>query len=118
MLMYSRVARLFSRIILTIVALTIAGLIQVPVMAQTDQGRTVGTVTDASGGIVPGASVLVKNERTGEERTATTNESGYFMVASLKPSLYTVSVTAQNMTVRVTNVQVLVGQELNLPLTL
>ena len=77
--------------------------IQLSVFAQTDQGRIVGTVSDAQGGIVPGAAVSVKNERTGEERTATSNESGYFMIASLKPSLYTITATAQNLTVRVTD---------------
>jgi hypothetical protein len=87
-------------------------------MAQADQGRIVGTVTDANGGVVPGATVTIKNEKTGEERTATTNESGYYIVASLKPSLYTVSASAQNLQVRLTGVQLLVGQELNLGLTL
>jgi hypothetical protein len=86
--------------------------------AQTDQGRIVGTVTDANGGIVPGASVLVKNDRTGEERTATTNEAGYFIVPGLRPSTYTITVTAQNLTIRAAAVQLLVGQELNLPLVL
>jgi len=40
--------------------------------AQTDRGRLIGTVTDANSAIIPGASVTVKNERTGEERTVTT----------------------------------------------
>ncbi|HSD47080.1 MAG TPA: carboxypeptidase regulatory-like domain-containing protein, partial [Pyrinomonadaceae bacterium] len=88
------------------------------VLAQADHGRMVGVVTDTNGAIVPGASVLVKNERTGEERAAVTNDSGYYIIASLKPSIYTVTATAQNLTVRVTNVRVLVGQELNLGLTL
>ena len=102
------------------VFLTLAIISIFPVlgMAQADQGRIVGTVTDANGGIVPGATVVVKSEKTGEERTATTNESGYYIVAALKPSQYTVIATAQNLTVRVTNVQVLVGQELTLGLTL
>jgi len=78
----------------------------------------VGTVTDANGAIVPGATVLVKNERTGEERTTVTNESGYYIIASLKPSTYTVTASANNLTVRVASVRLLVGQELNLALTL
>jgi len=94
------------------------GFLPLAVQAQTDQGRIVGTVTDANGAIVPGASVLVKNDRTGEERTATTNEAGYFVVPGLKPSTYTVTVSAQNLTIRAAGVQLLVGQELNLPLAL
>ncbi len=104
-----------SRILTTLMLLF---AVQLLVSAQTDQGRIVGTVSDANGSVVPGATVSVKNERTGEERTANSNDSGYYIIATLKPSLYTITATAQNLTVRVTNVQLLVGQELNLPLTL
>ena len=67
---------------------------------------------------MPGASIVVKNERTGEERTATSTDSGSYIVSGLRPSLYTVTASAQNLSVRATNVQLLAGQELNLNLTL
>jgi hypothetical protein len=104
----------------TLIALAFVAMLclQVTGSAQTDQGRIVGTVTDANGAVVPGASILIKSERTGEERTATTNEAGYYSIPGLRPSLYSVTATAQNLTVRLTNVQLLVGQELNLGLTL
>jgi outer membrane receptor protein involved in Fe transport len=57
-------------------------------LAQGD-GRFSGTVLDQSGAIVPGATVTVKNERTGEERTATSNADGRYTVTNLKPSVYT-----------------------------
>jgi hypothetical protein len=57
-------------------------------VAQGD-GRFAGTVLDQSGAIVPGATVTVKNERTGEERTATSNAEGRYAVTNLKPSVYT-----------------------------
>jgi hypothetical protein len=101
-------------LLLAIVVLATASVVE----AQTDHARIGGTVTDANGAVVLGASVVVKNERTGEERTATTTESGTYTISALKPSMYTVSASAQNLTVRVTNVQLLVGQELNLALTL
>src|SRR5689334_13608573 len=116
--MYSRDLRRFRRVALFALAFAIAVLTQTSALAQVDQGRIVGTVTDANGAIVPGATVLVKNERTGEERSAVTNDSGYYIIASLKPSLYTVTASANNLTLRLTNVQLLVGQELNLGLTL
>src|SRR6266403_3333747 len=104
----------------TLIALAFVALLclQGTGLAQTDQGRRVGTVTDANGAVVPGASIVIKSERTGEERTATTNDAGYYSFSALRPSLYSVTATAQNLTVRVTNVQLLVGQELNLGLTL
>ena len=38
---------------------------------QTDRGLITGTVTDTSGAAIPGATVVVKSEKTGDERTAT-----------------------------------------------
>src|SRR5918911_2049468 len=116
--MHLRDPRRFHRIFIITLTFALAVAPQLTAAAQTDQGRIVGTVKDANGAIVPGASVLVKNERTGEERTATTNASGYYVITSLKPSFYTVTASAQNLTLRIPNVQVLVGQELNLDLVL
>ena len=45
--------------------------------AQTE-GRFVGVVLDQSGAVVPGATVLVKNERTGEQRTVLSNAEGRY----------------------------------------
>jgi hypothetical protein len=61
--------------------------------AQTDQAKIAGTARDSSGAFLPGAQVMVKNERTGEERAATTSEQGRFLVSSLKPSTYTIKVS-------------------------
>src|SRR5260221_3637342 len=44
--------------------------------AQVDQGRFTGTVRDQTNAFVAGATVKVKNERTGEERTVLTNQQG------------------------------------------
>ena len=103
----------------SLIALTFAivVLFQITGYAQTDQARIVGTITDANGAVVPGASVVVRNDRTGEERTATTNEAGYYVIPGLRPSTYSITANAQNLTAQATNVQLVIGQELNLPLT-
>ena len=81
--------------------------------AQTDQGRIAGTVRDQSNAVASGAAVRVKNERTGEERTAMTNENGYFLVSSLKPSTYTIAVEGRGFApVEYTAMPLAVGQEL------
>ncbi|MGB9178996.1 MAG: carboxypeptidase regulatory-like domain-containing protein [Pyrinomonadaceae bacterium] len=87
-------------------------------IAQTDQGRIVGRITDQTGALVPGATVVVKNERTGEERTATTTDEGLYTVSALKPSTYTVTATAQNLFAEASHLQLPVGQELTLNLSL
>jgi hypothetical protein len=87
--------------------------------AQTDQGRIVGTVTDSNGAVVPGATVVVKNTRTGEERTATSTAEGYYQVVSLKPSVYTATANATNFAATTVNdIQVSVGQEFTLNIKL
>ena len=98
--------------------LIVAAMACLPAQGQQDQGRIGGVITDSHGAIVPGASVVVKNERTGEERTASSTESGSFIVSGIRPSLYTITASAQSLTVRATGVQLLAGQELNLNLTL
>lgn len=63
-------------------------------MAQTDVGSIGGFVRDPSGGVIPKSKVVVKNEATGEEHLAATNDAGYYTVTNLPPSFYTVTVEA------------------------
>ena len=52
-----------------------------------------GTVTDASGAVIPGASINIKNNATGAESAAVTAENGTFSVPALNAGTYTVTVT-------------------------
>ncbi len=52
-----------------------------------------GTVTDASGAIVPGATITVINEDTGTEQSVTTTNAGYYRVPALPAALFTVRTT-------------------------
>jgi hypothetical protein len=61
---------------------------------QGTQSTILGAVTDSSGGLVPGATVTVKNQGTNIERSSTTNESGDYRIAGLEAGLYQVSVKA------------------------
>jgi hypothetical protein len=75
--------------------------------------RIAGTVRDQSNAFVKGAKVSAKNERTGEERTAVTNEQGYFLIGSLKPSNYTIRVEMSGFApIEYTAMPVAAGQEL------
>lgn len=95
-----------------------AGL-QTTALAQTDQGRIVGTITDGKGGVVSGVTVMVKNERTGETRSVTTTENGRYILTALKPSFYTLTAQAQGFAkTELTQVQLSVGQELTLDIDL
>jgi hypothetical protein len=54
-----------------------------------------GTVTDASGAVVPDAAIDVLNQNTGVKATTKTNAEGAFVVPELPIAIYTVSVTKQ-----------------------
>jgi len=47
-----------------------------PFLLAQSTGTISGTVTDASGAVIPGATVVVRNEGTGLERTTPTNSNG------------------------------------------
>jgi hypothetical protein len=78
-------------------------------------GSMSGTVTDPSGAVVPSAQVKVADPATGFSRSATTDSQGYYMIASLRPADYTVTVTAASFrTFTQTNVTLLADQALSL----
>jgi hypothetical protein len=66
-------------------------LLVIPSFAQ-QTGAVSGTVTDASGAVVPGASVTLKDEGSGDERKSITNSEGFFNFASVQSGTYTVIV--------------------------
>src|SRR5262249_14964704 len=108
----SRVARLAPAALVCVLAWAN------PALAQTD-GRFTGTVLDPSGSVVPNATVVVKNEKTGEEKSAVSNAQGRYIIAKLKPSTYTIKVTLQNFApLQYTALPLLAAQALNLDLQL
>src|SRR5205085_7627807 len=94
-------------------------LLQIPLLAQTEFGKISGTLSDASGAAIPGATVSAKNEKTGETRTVVTNSEGTSLFVTLRPSIYSISAGAANFENREQrNIEVLVGQEAKLSLVL
>ncbi|BCS35576.1 hypothetical protein TBR22_A48100 [Luteitalea sp. TBR-22] len=65
-----------------------------PAHAQVTTGTLLGTVTD-SGGVVPGAIVIIVDERRGTRTTFTTDETGSYTAPFLNPGTYTVEVEMQ-----------------------
>src|SRR2546423_10740540 len=61
--------------------------------AQTTNATLGGTVSDASGALIPGVEVTAKNTGTGIVNTTLTNESGAYQFASLQTGTYEVSAT-------------------------
>lgn len=63
-------------------------------MAQTNVGRISGTVTDASGGVVPNAQVMATDAGTGKAFQSSTDSSGLFVFPSLEAGVFRVRVEA------------------------
>lgn len=73
-------------------------------------GDLAGTVTDPSGAVVPNATVTLKSDTTGANRTTTTNAAGGYRFALVPPGSYTVSVSAEGFSKADQKVAVAVGQ--------
>jgi hypothetical protein len=52
-----------------------------------------GTITDTTGGLVPGATVTLSNEETGVTQTSVTTDAGYYRFPALGGGMYTVKVS-------------------------
>ena len=62
--------------------------------AQVITGDLVGTVSDNTGAVIPGATITVVNVGTQAKRTVTSNEQGEYSFALLPPGDYTLDVSA------------------------
>ena len=83
---------------------TIALLCVSASMAFAQAGQSVsGIVVDAAGGVIPGASVAVRNNATGESFEAVTNEAGTFSVPAIAVGTYTVTIALQGFKTTVVN---------------
>jgi hypothetical protein len=88
------------------------GLQPVMAFAQTAaSGNIEGVVTDASGAVLPGVTVVIKNLDTNVTREATTDNGGRYRAAALQPGRYEVSAAIPGFTsTPITDIAVQVGQ--------
>lgn len=71
-------------------------ILSLAIIGQTNKGGITGTVSDAKGFAVPGATVTVTNVGTKVSVTLTTSGEGTFTAAALEPALYSVLVESPN----------------------
>ncbi len=94
-------------------------LLCVPVFSQGSSGRIVGTITDANGGAITGATVTILDVQRGTSRPLTTDESGAYNAPNLTPGAYKVRVEFKGFkTTERQNIVLEVGQELRVDLSL
>src|SRR6185503_3617419 len=74
--------------------LAVAGLLLLadPSAAQTSTGSIRGRIIDAQGTAVSEAQVIARDASANVQRSATTNASGYYFFAGLRPATYELTV--------------------------
>jgi len=73
-------------------AILMMALVASPLFGVGTTGTIVGTVTDAKGGVIAQAKVIVKNSGTNASREVFTNANGEYTAPLLSPGVYEVSV--------------------------
>jgi len=72
----------------------LASLLTTLAFGQAEAGSISGTVRDASGAVIAGATVTAKSTATGAERSAQTGNIGQYNVPGLTPGTYDVTITS------------------------
>ena len=87
--------------------------------SQSNAADLQGFVKDATGAVVPNATVTARNPATNASRTATTNEEGRYQIVNLTPGAYEITVEAPNFKKAVlTKVTITVGQRADVDVSL
>jgi len=79
---------------LAVVLMLCVAFVGQSIAQSTTQGSISGTVADATGAVIPGATIKIVNDGTNATVTLTADASGYYKDPLLEPGSYTVTVTA------------------------
>ena len=82
-----------TRLLAACAAFAAAALVVAPVHAQVLYGSIVGTVTDAQGAHVPGATVTIVSKDTNLTRDTVTDSEGNYTLTNVLPGSYDVKIS-------------------------
>lgn len=106
------------RIAVRAAALLLACCLAVPMVAQDPGAIVAGTVTDASGKIVPNAGITIKNAATGQSFEVRTDAAGFYVASNLILGDYEFSVSAPGFSTALTPVSITASGRQTMNLTL
>ncbi|MBZ5696810.1 MAG: TonB-dependent receptor [Acidobacteriia bacterium] len=100
--------------------LLLALLLAAPAFAQTAATADLrGSVKDPNGGVIPGATVTLRDVARNLERTVKTNGEGEYVLLSVPPGRYSLTITAEGFARMVaTDISLTVGQVAEYPVTM
>jgi hypothetical protein len=109
---YFLCSRLFALLLLVFMAVS-------SLQAQVVGGSISGSIIDASGGLVGGATVQVRNIETGTERKLVTDRNGRYSAPSLTVGTYSITASSAGFAPQQrTGISLVVGQSLSIDLQL
>lgn len=86
-------------------------LLSITALGQATGGRASGRIVDATGAVVPNATVTLTNDETGQAVTAQTNALGYFSFPNVAVGKYLVKSSASGFETTMREVTVVLNQE-------
>ena len=90
--------------------LAVTAFLAVPAQAQLTVGSVTGTVVDATGAVIPGATVTLTNQATGVTREQETSSTGSFAFERVRPGAYSLRVSMSGFKTHETTVEVSIGK--------
>jgi hypothetical protein len=111
--------RIISMCLGSFVALAFSFFAAAPIYAQVAGATLTGVVTDASGAVISGAKLSLKNVETGIIAEAISNSDGLYAVSNLLPGAYEMTVSAPGFARQVrSGLTLTVGAQVELNITL
>jgi hypothetical protein len=110
--------RKFAKILAPLMVIVFSLSLAVSVYSQVTGATLSGTISDPSGGVIPGAQISISNTATGISKDFQADSAGYYAAPNLAPGTYEVKVTAVGFNTAVSTVTLAVGaqQQLNIPM--
>jgi len=99
--------------------LAILAMLPLALFGQYGTGTILGTVTDPTGAVIPGAAVAAKNLATNETREFKTDTDGFYRFTALMSGTYTITATAASFkTATVSNLVLTVNTQVRADITM
>ncbi len=110
--------RKLTRILAPLIVIVFSLSLAVSMYSQVTGATLSGTISDPSGGVIPGAQISIRNTATGSSKDIQADSDGYYAAPNLAPGTYEVKVTAKGFNTTVSTVTLAVGaqQQLNIPM--